>query len=156
MAQNRDDIKMEPGDRSGGINIARAEGEIKPPLENIKDITPVEETAGAKISGKIPIMSSVIKPPLRFEGLMLSELTGYNGWIWSEDDLEDIASLIQQCGVTLTPEIQLAIAMLTIHGVKFGGYIAWKRSGRPGDLKKKTPVSPAPEQKPDGSEDVEQ
>lgn len=119
-----------------GIKITPTKGELPPPLEAGAEPPPAEEIKAERVTGKIPISPAVIKPPLRFEGLALSEITGYPGFIYSEEDLEDIALLIQECGLEADPKIQVLIALLGLHAAKFTGYMAWKRTGRPGDLKK--------------------
>jgi len=128
-------IKQEPSSE-GGIKVVEAATEIKPPLEGPEDQGPAEEIEPGRVTGKIPLSPAVIKPPLRFEGSVLAEVTGYPGWLYSEEDLEDIAELIRECGWEMDPRIQILLSLVTIHGAKFTGYMAWKRTGRPGDLKK--------------------
>ncbi|MBT9148540.1 MAG: hypothetical protein DDT32_02315 [Syntrophomonadaceae bacterium] len=118
-----------------GIIMGEPTGDLEPPIKDIAD-EPELPTA-RQVTGKIPISSAVIKPPLRFEGLLLSQLTGYPGWIYTEEDLDEIAKLVQSCGYEATPAIQLLLVMAGLHGAKFGGYLAWKKAGRPGDLRKK-------------------
>ncbi len=133
-------VKQEPaGD--AGIKVVEAPTEIKPPLsaEGAGEEQPsVEEIEPARVTGKIPLSPAVIKPPLRFEGMVLAEMTGYPGWLYTEEDLEDIAELIRECGWEMDPRIQILLSLVTIHGAKFTGYMAWKRTGRKGDLKKES------------------
>lgn len=141
-----EELKVEKGEgESAGISFEQAKGEIKPPLEGYEgeggiegDQRAAEEVVGKRITGKVPISPAMVKPPLRFEGLILSEATGYPGWIYTEEDLDDIATLIQECGWELNPAIQVFVALLTLHGAKFVGFQNWKRSGRIGDLKQKS------------------
>lgn len=155
MANGEGDIRVEkdktvPG---GGIEIEQQEGEIAPPILEEEERTEEEakEVPGAqKVAGKIAISAAVIKPPLRLEGNLLADITGWAGWLYTEEELEDICQLIAQCGWELQPQYQALIALATLHGVRFVGFTAWKRKGRPGDLrsKKQTGVDPLP-RKPD-------
>lgn len=125
---------------SAGIKIERTEGEIRPPLATMagEEAKPEEEIKAKSIPlGKIPISPAIIKPPLRLEGMMLSEVTGYPGWMYTEEDLEEYAELIAQLGLEMSPVFQVLIGLLTLHGAKFMAMTVWKKSGRPGDLKKK-------------------
>ena len=141
---------------SGGISVQRTEGELPPPLTEEKERAEAayeaEETAGKRVLGKVPISPAVIKPPLRFEGLALAEITGYPGWMYTEEDLEDIATLIQECGWEADPRIQVLFALVGLHGAKLTGYLAWKRSGRSGDLKKRTETGEQPKTERPGEE----
>jgi len=136
-------ITTEPG-KGGGIQIKPTEGEIKPPLqeqvekEEEKGTKPGEEEITRKGAEKIPISSAIIKPPLRLEGNVLAEVTGYPGWIYAEEELEEITLLIQELGIMLTPSVQVVIALATMHGAKFTAFQIWKRTGRKNDLKKQT------------------
>lgn len=139
MAETEGDIKIkqEPGGE-GGIKITEQPTEIKPPLETPEgeEEPSPEEIEPGKVTGKIPLSPALIKPPLRFEGMVLAEITGYPGWLYTEEDLEDIAELIRECGWEMDPRIQVLLSLVTIHGAKFTGYMAWKRTGRKGDLRK--------------------
>lgn len=129
------EVKQAPAGE-GGIKVVEPPTEIKPPLESPEEETPTEEIEPGKVTGKIPLSPAVIKPPLRFEGMVLAEMTGYPGWLYTEEDLEDIAELIRECGWEMDPRIQILLSLVTIHGAKFTGYMAWKRTGRKGDLRK--------------------
>jgi len=136
-------ITTEPG-AGGGIQIKPTTGEIEPPLrEQFKEeaergIEGEEEEIARKVTEKIPISSAIIKPPLRLEGNVLAEVTGCPLWMYTEEELEEITFLIQELGVMLTPQIQVVIALATMHGAKFTAWQIWKRTGRKGDLKKQT------------------
>ncbi len=120
----------------GGIKVVEQPTEIKPPLEEGEEAAPKEEIEPGRVTGKIPLSPAVIKPPLRFEGMVLAEMTGYPGWMYTEEDLEDIAELVRECGWEMDPRIQILLSLGTIHAAKFTGYMAWKRTGRKGDLRK--------------------
>jgi len=134
--EDKSDIKIKKESAGeGGIKVIEAPTEIKPPLEGPEEEAHVEEIEPGRVTGKIPLSPAVIKPPLRFEGMVLSEITGYPGWLYTEEDLEDIAELIRECGWEMDPRIQILLSLVTIHGAKFTGYMAWKRTGRKGDLR---------------------
>ena len=81
---------------------------------------------------KVPISPALVKPPLRFEGVLLSELTGYDGWLYTDEDLNNIAELVEKCGLEASPAMQLILAVLGIHGAKAAGYLTWVQRGRGG------------------------
>lgn len=130
-------IEIEDSGTTGGAGIIMGEptGDLEPPIKEEAAAEPEIPTA-REISKKLPISAAVVKPPLRFEGQVLSQITGYPGWIYTEEDLEEIARLVQECGLEVSPVIQLMIALTGIHATKFTGYVAWKKKGRPGDLGK--------------------
>jgi len=137
--ETKSDIEInQPPDTGGGIKITEQPTEIAPPLGAPEEGEegPAEEIEPGRVTGKMPLSPAVIKPPLRFEGMVLSEITGYPGWLYTEEDLEDIAELIRECGWEMDPRIQILLSLVTIHGAKFTGYMAWKRTGRKGDLRK--------------------
>ncbi len=137
VQEAKSDIEVKKEGPSGeGIKITEQATEIKPPLEEGEEVKPEEEIEPGRVTGKIPLSPAVIKPPLRFEGMVLAEITGYPGWLYTEEDLEDIAELIRECGWEMDPRLQILLSLVTIHGAKFTGYMAWKRTGRKGDLRK--------------------
>lgn len=147
------EIKVEKKAKEPGIQITPTPGELEPPLakeEAVEEPTE-EEIAAKRVVGKIPLSPAVVKPPLRFEGLALAEATGYPGWIWTEEDLEDFAMLIQECGLSADPRIQVLIGLFTLHGAKLMGYVAWRKSGKKGDLRK-SETGEAPKKERPGEE----
>lgn len=147
MSQERD-VKIEKEESPGGIRVEPTEGEIKPPLEPVEGEVPPEEPPEARmVTGKIPLSPAVIKPPLRLEGIFLAESTGWNGWLYTEEELNELCELIEQCGIEMKPQVQVLISLGTMHGVRFAGFMNWKRRGRPGDIRKRTGEMPK-EEKP--------
>ena len=140
----------------GGIRVEQVEGEMKPPLseQEVEKLGAGEEIEPKKITGKIPLSPAIIKPPLRLEGLVLSEMTGWPGWIYSEEDLEDFAQLIAQLGIEMSPGLQVIIGLGTLHGAKVIAYQAWKKGGRPGDLKRKKNMGELPKREELPGEEV--
>jgi len=115
-----------------GLRIKRTRpADVIPPLtgeEVAEEIAPEVRVAA---EGKIPISPAVVKPLLRFEGIVLAETTGYKGWLYTEEDLENIAELVQQCGLTATPMIQLFLALGGMHAERGMGWVMWKKAGKP-------------------------
>jgi len=142
------EINVKKEEVPGGIRIEPTEGEIKPPLEQVEGEIPSEEAPEAKrILGKIALSPAVIKPPLRLEGTVLAEATGWKGWLYTEEELNELCELIEQCGIEMKPQVQVLISLGTMHGVRVACYMNWKRMGRPGDTRKQTGEKPK-EEKP--------
>ena len=125
-----------PAGKSSGIAITRkGESEVRPPLEMPEggELPPEGLEPGLEkvTSGKIPINPAVVKPLLRFEGIALNEFTGYPGWLYQEEDLENIAELVQQTGLEATPVMQLGLVLVGLHAEKTMGFFAWRKAGRP-------------------------
>ena len=147
------DVSIEKEQKPGGIGIEQTKGEIEPPLaEREEGAAEEEEIEAKKITGKIPLSPAVIKPPLRLEGRVLSEVTGWTGWLYDEEELNELCSLIEQCGIEMTPQIQVFIALGTMHGARFVGFMDWKRRGRPGDTRKKAQTGVEKKEEKEGEE----
>lgn len=137
MTEESKGIEIEDSVTTGGAGIIMGEptGDLEPPIK--EEPVPEPEIPTIKpLPKKIPLSPAVVKMPLRFEGQALAQLTGYSGWIYTEEDLNEIANLAQACGIEASPLIQLLIALTGVHAAKLAGYAAWKRKGRPGDLRK--------------------
>ena len=132
-------VEVEGGSR--GISIETAKGELQPPLteERMEEerVAEEEQVLPKKVVQKLPLSPSVVKPPLRFEGLVLAEVTGYPGWMYTEEELQDFCDLIAQCGIELDPRLQVLLGLTTLHAAKFVGYTMWKKTGKKGSLKEK-------------------
>lgn len=138
--EERPQIKEAPKEPSGIRLTPRREPEVKPPLEGPEgEITPEEISPAIKVAreGKIPISRGVVKPLLRFEGMLLAETTGYRPFLYTEEDLEDIWQLVEQTGLEATPVVQLFLAMGGLHAEKFAGYMVWRKAGKPEALSMK-------------------
>lgn len=137
MVEKEGEVKVKLSEEEVGIRIKPAKGELKPPLEKEEGEAPLEEKIEAKkVVGRLPIHPAIIKPPFRLEGEVLAEITGYPGWIYTEEELEGIASLIAECGWEADPRLQILLGIVTMHGAKFAAYTIWRRRGRKGDLRK--------------------
>ena len=141
----RFEVKKMQG-KPGGLQAkALGDPEVRPPLEPLdgKELEEEEKEEDLRVvqSGKIPIHPAVVKPLLRFEGEALKEFTGYPGWLYSEEDLANIAELVQQTGLEATPIMQLMLALAGAHAERTMGYFAWKRSGKAAKVEKEGEAS---------------
>lgn len=128
-------------DEPPGIRIARSKPpDVEPPLAGLEqELAAEEEAAGTKVppgvglmaEGKIPLDPLVVTPILRFEGQVLAELTKYKGWLYTQEEIDAIGGLIQQCGISASPSVQLIVCFLGLHMAKGGGWLMWRRTGKP-------------------------
>ena len=139
MSQSEGDIeiKQQPAGEEG-IKIIEQPTEIEPPLSSADEgkEPSVEEIEPARVTGKVPLKPGVVKPLLRFQGAVVADVTGYPGWMYTEEDLQEIGELIELCGWTMDPRIQVVASLAGLNAAKFTAFQLWKRRGRPGDLKK--------------------
>lgn len=156
----KDEIKVEKTAADTGINITPTERELEPPLteerEREEAAVAEEGIAAKKAIGKMPISPIIIKPPLRFETLALQEATGYPVPIWSEEDIEDLANFVADLGLEMHPGFQVLLSMVTAHAAWFLGFSAWRRAGRPGDLKRASETGETEKTKRPEREQVQQ
>lgn len=130
----------EPTTDTPGIRITRPPpSEARPPLEaeELQAELEAEELppdVGVMTQGKIPLEPAVVTPIIRFEGIVLAEMTKYKGWLYTEDEIAAIERLIVNCGLTAPPMLQLAICISGLHLAKGGGWIVWKRQGKPAGM----------------------
>ena len=139
MANN--EVEKEHTGGGGGMNFTKSRSEVKPPFagrdeeEKLQKTLPergnVGEQEGVVRTGKVPLHPAFIRLPLRAEGLVLTEMTGYAGWIYDEATLNDLAEMGQQLGVELNPGMQFAVALVCAHAVKTIGYYGWIKAGKP-------------------------
>jgi len=117
-----------------GIKIEPArKPDVAPPLLDLGAEAEEEIPPAVKVAreGKIPISPGVIKPLFRFEGLALAETTNFAGFIYTEEDLDDIAQLVEQTGLEATPVLQLFLALSGMHASRGLAFFAWRRAGKP-------------------------
>ncbi|MBU1349296.1 hypothetical protein KJ781_04485 [Patescibacteria group bacterium] len=103
------------------------EEEFKQPLPS-REI-PVEEKVIR--AGKIPLHPAAVRLPFSIMGRIGTEMSGYEGFSFSESELNDLAELWIACGIMMSPILQASIATTAMIGGKFGGYYAWTRAGKP-------------------------
>ena len=79
--------------------------------------------------GKVPILASTVRIPMRFEGEFLATATGWDGWKYSDDEMNDVWLLVQELGLEASPALQLFGIIVGMHGARLAGYAAWKKKG---------------------------
>ena len=97
-------------------------GEIGPEAYNLRQ-------------GKVPLNPALVRGPVSAGGRVAAELSGYPGFTFTEDELNALGEVWAECGMSVNPVVQAIGATMGIVVVKMMGYGAWKRSGKPGDLK---------------------
>lgn len=126
---------------SGIMTTRRRRTEYAPPLARGEDeeagglspedlrVEQEEQKLRTAARGKIPIVPGAVRLPLRFEGEFLAVTTGWEGWRYSDEDLEDIVELVQACGLEASPAIQLIACLSGVHAAKLAAFAAWKKKG---------------------------
>ena len=105
------------------------EGEGVPPTAEELQVEKAEQKLRTAAGGKIPIVPGAVRLPLRFEGEFLAVTTGWDGWRYSDEDLEDIVELVQACGLEASPAMQLVACLAGVHAAKLAAFAAWKKKG---------------------------
>ena len=131
--------RKEPAIEGTGVTMTRRRvTEYAPPLKDrteedyqaaLGDIDKQDQKLSGAVRGKVPILASTVRIPLRFEGDFLSTTTGWDGWKYTEEEMDDIWLLVQSLGLEATPAIQLFGIIIGLHGAKLAGFMAWKRRG---------------------------
>lgn len=125
---------------AGGIRFTKPESQVAPPFagreeeEEFKQPLPPREGMPAEErlkAGKVPLHPAMVRLPLRMEGIILSEWLGWEGFLYDEASLNDLAEMGAQLGIELNPMMQFVVAMVSIHLIKFGGYYGWVKRGKP-------------------------
>ena len=130
---------MEKSNDMGGVSFTADEGEYKPPLAVDEDGSGPGtdrlnlEQEGEKVArtGKVPLHPAVIRLPFSIFGRVGTELTGYPGFTFTEQELNDLAELWMQTGVEMPPMMQAMVGTTAMAGGKVLGYYAWRRAGKP-------------------------
>ena len=134
-------MEKDPEKTPGGFSFEPPTGDIKPPLteEGLReDEEEIKSTEARQfVQGKIPLHPAVIKAPASVVGRLATEITGYPGFTFTEEELNDLAELWVACGIETSPTIQALIGSVAVLGVKIGGYTVWRRAGKPGDVRQK-------------------
>lgn len=130
-------------EEAGGVRFSKPQAQIKPPYagreeEEIAQPLPPREEIGAEErvmrAGKVPLHPAVIRLPFSIAGRIGTELTNYPGFTFTTQELDDLAELWVQCGISMTPILQAAIGTTAMTGGKFLGYFAWVKAGKPSIL----------------------
>lgn len=141
-----DEIRIEQDNNSKGIeegpgiHIKQAPPiDTAPPLEGIEEGPGEAFQPGPEIqtmaSGRMPLDPLVVTPLLRFEGELLAEMTKYKGWLYSQEEIDAAANLIRNCSIEMRPDMQLAVMLIGLHAAKGGGYLVWRRQGKPENMR---------------------
>lgn len=104
------------------------EEELRQPLPERGEIGAEEKVMRA---GKIPLHPAVIRLPFSIFGRIGTELTGYPGFTFTEQELNDLADLWIQCGIEMNPMLQASIGTTAMVGGKSLGYFSWVKMGKP-------------------------
>lgn len=130
-----------PTGKAEGIKFTKPEAQVKAPFagreeeEALRQPLPPREEIGAEErvmrAGKVPLHPAVIRLPFSIAGRIGFELTSYEGFVFTEQELADLSDLWVQCGVEMSPLLQAAIGTTAMTGGKFLGYFAWVKAGKP-------------------------
>ena len=133
-------IEKPPG-KTEGIRFVKPPAQVQAPFagreeeEEFRKPLPPREELGVeeKIvrAGKLPLHPAVIRLPFSIMGRIGNELTGYPGFVFTEQELNDLADLWVQCGVMMNPLLQASIGTTAMVGGKFIGFFAWTKAGKP-------------------------
>lgn len=124
-----------------GIEFKQGSGEYGAPLADALEdegapqpgVMPGAEEAqlGQMRQGSVPLHPAMIQLPFSVMGRVLTELTSYPGFTFTEQELMWLAELWTQCGITMDPRIQAAVGTTSMIGGKAMGYFAWVKAGKP-------------------------
>lgn len=139
MVEENGDKEVEGKQPESGIGFRPASGRMEPPLAGGGEGEPGEiyerpeagPEMGAMRQGKVPLHPAMIRLPFSVIGRVLTELTQYPGFTFTDQELNDLAELWIQCGIVLDPRIQAAVGTTSMVGAKALGYFAWVKAGRP-------------------------
>ena len=133
-------MKEQVGDGQG-ITFTKPKSQTAPPFagreedEELKQPLPPREGVGVEEgvarTGKVPMHPAVIRLPFSILGRVGTELTGYPGFTFTEQELNDLAELWVQCGIEMSPLLQASIGTSAMVGGKSLGYFAWVKAGKP-------------------------
>lgn len=96
----------------------------------------VDEELKVARTGKVPLHPAAIRFPASVSGRLASELTGYPGFAFTDQELQDLGEIWAQVGVQASPIVQAVLATVAMIAIKGLGFTAWSRTGKPGDIKK--------------------
>ena len=126
---------------SGGMRFTRPEAQVAPPFEGRKEEEELRQPLPERgelgteervlRAGKVPLHPAVVRLPASILGRVGTELTGYPGFTFTEQELNDLGELWAQTGIMMTPMLQAAIGSTAMVGGKFIGYFAWVKAGKP-------------------------
>lgn len=115
--------------------LAGTEAQVSPPLaageiREEKAEAPPEVEEIRPIVGPAPLHPAMIRLPASVLGRAAHLMTGYEGFEFTDQELNDLAELWVAAGIRLNPTTQAAIGTTAMLAAKVGGFIAWKRMGK--------------------------
>lgn len=126
---------------TGGVIFKRKGGEVAAPYAGQQDeekpgaLPGREGVPGAEEellkAGKVPLHPAMIRAPASVLGRIGTELTGYPGFTFTEQELNDLAEVWVMTGVEMSPMLQATITTTSLFGFKSLGYFAWAKAGKP-------------------------
>ena len=122
------------------------ETQVAPPLAGMAEgeeapIPEVPPKIGIMARGAIPLQPGAVKAVFRFKGTFMAELLKWDGWEYSDKDLEDIAELAANLGIMAPPWMQLVGLILALDGAKL---VAWRTLKATGKLPSRKVVGETP------------
>jgi len=139
-------VNLERPARSAGIRLEEVHGDVPPPGDppasaataDGPDFEPPDSGGGpsrdtdkavrhSADSGKVPLHPAAVRFPLRVVGNMAAEFTGFEGFRWQEDELEELAALWASTPIQMSPTAQAMIATVAALGAKGTAFAAWRR-----------------------------
>uniref|UniRef100_A0A6M3JPQ2 Uncharacterized protein n=1 Tax=viral metagenome TaxID=1070528 RepID=A0A6M3JPQ2_9ZZZZ len=119
--------------QDSGIDFtSNEESDIAPPLGGPEAAEPTPHIDEGKVSPKeVPLHPAMIRIPMRAEGLALEHITGWEGWPWTEEELNDFAEMGAALDIRLNPLWQFMVAIISAHAIKISFYVRWSRAGKP-------------------------
>lgn len=134
------EIKKDKVEEAGGIHFTKPEAQVRPPFEGreeeeeLRQPLPLREEIRAEErvmrAGRVPLHPAAIRLPASIFGRIGTELTGYPGWTFTPQELEDLAELWIACGIEMNPLLQASIGTTAMVGGKSLGYFAWVKGGK--------------------------
>ena len=128
-------------DGGAGIHFEKPPSQVKPPFagaqeeEGFKQPLPPREGLGTEErvmrAGKMPLHPAAIRLPFSIFGRIGTEISGYPGFTFTEQELNDLAELWIACGIEMNPLLQASIGTSAMVGGKSLGYYAWVKAGKP-------------------------
>ena len=125
-----------PEDRipDDGIAFTSQEADTAPPLGGLEEgqtAEPTPRVGEGKVTNAVPLHPAMIRIPMRAEGLALEHLTGWEGWPWTEAELNDFAEMGAALDIKLSPLWQFMVTIISAHAIKVSFYVRWSRAGKP-------------------------
>lgn len=122
------------------VNWSDEQGKAAPPIseETEREISQAEaedviDKADKARQGKVPLHPAAIRLPVAVSGRLAAELTGYNGWEFTESELKDLTEIWSQLEIKVSPASQAIVATTTMFAMKAASYLVWLRAGKPAE-----------------------